>query len=241
MTKAYHQKNVILWVGLIYFESVCTTVNVWKKFVNIWFLIRCTGIYLSQDYYGELSDGDGQLAASFRSSQGAVSSGMGTSNLGNTFNINTIIPPTSNSDGTMSKATSLSLQVPQSTSIIHGQFLPSQLWVSLCWYHCQDRFSILIMKIGLVIFIFPCSGQCGFICQMWHIWSCFDVWQYHIKCFYYRITVCKALHECLVPYMTCMHTAAKEAKYEYLIYPLHSNEYWVPDKIQQPWGTRACM
>ena len=139
----------------------------------------------------------------------------------------------------MSKATSLSLQVPQSTSIIHGQFLPSQLWVSLCWYHCQDRFSILIMKIGLVIFIFPCSGQCGFICQMWHIWSCFDVWQYHIKCFYSRITVCKALHECLVPYMTCMHTAAKEAKYEYLIYPLHSNEYWVPDKMQQPWGTKS--
>lgn len=39
----------------------------------------------------------------------------------NTFNVNTIIPPTSNSDGTVGKATSLTLQLPHSSIPVTAQ------------------------------------------------------------------------------------------------------------------------
>lgn len=71
---------------------------------------------------GELSDGaqSDPLASPYQTQNSVPhtsSGGTGVNMGGNTFNINTIIPPSSNGDGTMSKLTNLSMQVPQSVNL----------------------------------------------------------------------------------------------------------------------------
>lgn len=73
---------------------------------------------------GDMSDSQPEQmhatsASSVMHTPPSSTSTVGMSN-GNTFNIHTIIPPTSNGDGTISKLTNLSMQVPQPSSLIQG-------------------------------------------------------------------------------------------------------------------------
>lgn len=75
---------------------------------------------------GEMSDGQREptrvtvssnmMAA--RASSTFSGAGLGG---GNTFNIHTILPPSSNSDGTIGKMTNMSMLVQQPSSIIQGE------------------------------------------------------------------------------------------------------------------------
>ncbi|XP_067943774.1 serum response factor-like isoform X2 [Watersipora subatra] len=66
---------------------------------------------------GELSESQPEHAQPISSTPKDLRAPPSTTSVSSTFNIHTIIPPSSNSDGTMGKVTNLSMQVPQSTSI----------------------------------------------------------------------------------------------------------------------------
>ena len=77
---------------------------------------------------GEMSDGQTEHthippASILQQSQPSTTTSTAGVGGNNTFNIHTIIPPTSNSDGTMGKVTNLSMQVPQSAPISQGTTL----------------------------------------------------------------------------------------------------------------------